>query len=399
VSEHESTITSARRLRVALPIALIAVALVGSWVMVETRPPVEKEIRERRAPRVRVVPVEPRTIQLNVSTHGTVRPRMETDLIPQVSGPVVTVSPQLASGGFFHEGDVLLEVDDRDYQAALERARAALVRARSEHERATKDLERRSGLSDRGVASASQMDDARNAEQVTAAARREARSAVETAERDLERTRVRAPFDGRVREENVGVGQFVTRGSPIAKLYATDYVEVRLPIPDRQLAFIALPLAGIAPDAEKPVVHLHARFAGGEHVWTGTVERTEGEIDPQSRMVHVVARVESPYEPQDSPGRPPLAVGLFVRAEIEGREVTGAVVLPRAAIHGSDRVWVVDPEGRLRERTVQVLRSLQDEVVVAGGLRSGEQVVVSPLETAVEGMTVELSSAPAEVRS
>jgi len=390
---------SRRRLRVVLPFAVIALALIGRWILVETRPPVEKETRERKAPRVRVLPVETRTVQLNVSTHGTVRPRMESDLIPQVSGPVVTVSPQLVSGGFFAQGDVLLEVDDRDYQAALERARAALVRARSEHDRAAKDLERRSGLSDRGVASASQMDDARNAEQVMAAALREARSAVETAERDLERTRVRAPFDGRVREKSVGVGQFVTRGSPVAKLYATDYVEVRLPIPDRQLAFIEVPLAGAAVDAARPIVRLHAKFAGGEHVWSGTVVRTEGEIDPESRMVHVVARVEAPYAPGEAAGRPPLAVGLFVRAEIEGREVHGVVVLPRAAVHGNDRVWVVDAEGRLRERTVDVLRSIQDEVVVAGGLRAGERVVVSPLETAVEGMAVEAQSAPAEVRS
>jgi multidrug efflux pump subunit AcrA (membrane-fusion protein) len=146
-------------------------------------------------------------------------------------------------------------------------------------------------------------------------------------------------------------------------------------------------------------VRLHAKFAGGEHVWSGTVVRTEGEIDPESRMVHVVARVEAPYAREEAAGRPPLAVGLFVRAEIEGREVHGVVVLPRAAVHQNDRVWVVDAEGRLRERTVDVLRSIQDEVVVAGGLRSGERVVVSPLETAVEGMAVEPQSAPDEVSS
>lgn len=390
---------SRRRLRVVLPFALIFAALLGRWILVETRPPVEKVDNVRATPRVRVVPVEPETVQLNVSTHGTVRPRMESELIPQVSGPVVTVSPQLVSGGFFREGDVLIEVDPRDYQAALERARAALVRARSEHDRAAKALERRSGLSKRGVASDSQMDDARNAEQITAAAQREAQAALELAERDLERTRMKAPFDGRVREESVGVGQFVTRGTPIAKLYATDYVEVRLPIPDRQLAFLDLPLAG-QEDGVPPVVRLYANFAGGEHVWEGVIERTEGEIDPQSRMVHVVARVEAPYESDEQdPGRPPLAVGLFVRAEIEGRAFDDAVVLPRSALHGEDRVWIVDREGRLRERTVHVLRTARDEVVVAGGLHSGEQVVVSPVDAAVEGMTVEPLRASDEVRS
>ena len=163
---------SRSRLRIVLPLAVIAVALVGRWILVETRPPVEKVEIVRATPRVRVLPVVPRTVKLTVSTHGTVRPRMESDLIPQVSGPVVSVSPKLVSGGFFQEGDVLLEVDPRDYEAARERARAALVRARSEHDRAAKNLERRGSLAERGVASDSQMDDARNAEQVTALAKR-----------------------------------------------------------------------------------------------------------------------------------------------------------------------------------------------------------------------------------
>lgn len=391
---------SAKRLRIWLPIAVIFLALVGNRVLVATRPAVEKESRAQVVPRVDVLRVEPRTVKLDVSTHGTVRPRMESDLVPQVSGPVVKVSAQLVSGGFFREGDVLLEVDARDYEAALERARAALVRARSEHDRASKELERRTGLSKRGVASTAKLDDARNADQVTAAALREARSTLETAQRNLDRTQVRAAFDGRVREESVGVGQFVTRGSPVARLYATDYVEVRLPIPDRQLAFIELPLAGAFEEQAKPVVRLHAKFAGADHVWTGTIERTEGEIDPQSRMVHVVARVEAPYERGEGPkGRPPLAVGLFVRAEIEGREVAGVVVVPRSAVHGNDRVWVVDAEGRLRERAIEVLRAVGDEVVVAGGLAPGERVVISSLETAAEGMVVEISSAPDGVRS
>ena len=148
---------SPRRLRVVLPVAAIALALVGRWILVETRAPVEKQLRERTLPRVRVLSVEPRTVKLNVSTHGTVRPRMESDLVPQVSGPIVSVSPQLVSGGFFREGDMLLEVDPRDYEAALERAQASQVRARSEHDRAAKVLERRIGLSERGVVSDAQL--------------------------------------------------------------------------------------------------------------------------------------------------------------------------------------------------------------------------------------------------
>jgi RND family efflux transporter MFP subunit len=390
-----------RRLRTILPIAVLIAGALVTWLLLATRPRVAGTERERRVTRGRGVDVAPRTVKLSVSTHGTVAPRTESDLIPEVSGPVVRVSPSLVSGGFFEAGDVLLEIDPRDYEVALERARAALVRAGSEHRRARKDLERRRGLADRGVASDAQMDDAENAERVAVADLREARSALEQAERDLERTRVRAPFKGRVREENVGVGQFVNRGAPVAKLYATDYVEVRLPIPDGQLAYLDLPLARDAAgsDASGPPVRLHASFAGGDHTWMGTIERTEGEIDPRTRMVHVVARVEAPYERAEGDARPPLAVGLFVRAEIEGREVPGVVVLPRSALHGGERVWIVDDDGRLRERSVEVLRATREEVVVTGGLQTGEKVVLSPLEAAVEGMAVEADRASEETRS
>ena len=347
-----------------------------------------------------VIAVAPETLRLAVETHGTVRPRTESELVPEVSGPVVRVAPSFVSGGFFEEGDLLLEIDPRDYEAALERARAALVRAESEFARAEKERGRQQKLARRGAASDAQLDDAVNAERVARAVLREARAGLEKAERDLERTRIRAPYRGRVREESVGVGQFVDRGRPIATLYAIDYVEVRLPIPDRQLAYLDLPLAhesgGDAPAG--PVVRLHAEFAGAEHTWTGRIERTEGEIDPDSRMVHAVARVENPYAADES-GRPPLAVGLFVRAEIEGREFGEVFVLPRGALHGGDRVWLADPEDRLRERRVEVLRRDRRRVVVSSGLHGGERVVVSPLEAPVDGSRVDPTRAPAEAPS
>jgi multidrug efflux pump subunit AcrA (membrane-fusion protein) len=225
-----------------------------------------------------------------------------------------------------------------------------------------------------------------------------------------------------VREERVGVGQFVNRGSAVARLYAIDYVEVRLPVPDRQLAYLDLPLLrpGSDPSSGRngrggiekgPAVTLSANFAGADYSWKGHVERTEGEIDARSRMVHVVARVEAPYERAADGGRPPLAVGLFVRAEIEGREVPGAVVLPRSAVFEvaaedregrgapESRVWVVDADDRLRARAVEVLHTDRDHVVIGSGLAAGQRVVVSPLETAVEDMAVRPVVSDPEVSS
>jgi RND family efflux transporter MFP subunit len=340
------------------------------------------------APLVRVLSVEPETVHLRVATHGTIAPRTESDLVSQVSGPVVWVSPSLVSGGFFEKGDTLLRVDARDYAVTLERARATLARRLSERELAAKELGRQRELEGRAAASEARLDAAENAERVSVAALREARALLDQADRDLVRTMIQAPFTGRVREKHADVGQFVNRGSRVARIYAIDYAEVRLPVPDDELAFVDLPLVyrGDVLDGEGPTVELSTQFAGQRHTWIGRVVRTEGEIDPRSRMVNAVARIENPYARSGS--RPPLAVGLFVEAEILGRVVEDVVVLPRIALHEGDRVHVVDETDALRLREVDVLRRETERVLIRAGLDSGERVSVSPLAVAMEGMRV-----------
>ncbi len=220
----------------------------------------------------------------------------------------------------------------------------------------------------------------------------------------MDRTVLRAPYDGRVRSEKVDVGQFVKRGSAIGTIYAVDYAEVRLPIQDEELAFLDLPLTESSRTAPPvaPAVTLSARFAGARHQWQGEVVRTEGELDAATRMVHVVARVAPPYDAEGD--RPPLSVGLFVDAEIHGITVADLVRLPRSALRKDDQVLVADSESRLRFRGVSVLRRAQDEVLISAGLRAGERVCVSLLQTTTDGMRVriadtsELVSTTVEVR-
>jgi len=146
-----------------------------------------------------------------------------------------------------------------------------------------------------------------------------------------------------------------------------------------------------------PEVQLRAEFAGEPRTWIGRIVRTEGEIDAKSRMVHLVARVEDPYGQNGTTGSAPLAVGLFVDAEIQGRRVENVFVLPRTALRtdaGSDLVYVVDAGDRLRFKTVDVLRAKREDVVIGGGLRPGDRVCVSPLAAAVDGMAVRIVSDP-----
>lgn len=375
-----------------LPLVALGVGILGVVLLVVTTPELVEKPPEVITPVVTVIEAVPRSYELRVRTNGTVSARTESDLVPQVSGLVVWRSPQLVSGGFFEEGDVLLEIEKVDYEVGLERARATLARAESEQARARKELDRLRDLATRGVASASQLDDAERAAAVAVAGVREARAAVAQAERDLERTTLRAPYTGRARRASVDVGQVVNRGVAVATLYATDRAEVRLPIADQELAFLDLAAARAGAEAGDnhagPVVVLRARFAGIEREWDARVVRTEGEIDPRSRMVNVVAEIDDPYG-DAADGRSPLAVGLFVEAEIGGRTVDGVVVAPRAAMRDHHHIVVVDGEDRLRLRRAEVVRRERLEVVLAADtFTAGDRIVTTPLETVVDGMRV-----------
>jgi len=371
--------------RLWLPLAVLGFALAGAALLLATGEPVASRPTERILRAVRVVPVQVRDVELGVTSQGTVAPRTESDLIPEVSGRVVWTSPALVSGGYFESGEALLRIDRADYLANVEQARAALERARGEQAHAQEGLERQQGLAERGVASDAALDEARRAQRVTGAGQREARIVLEQAQRDLERTEITAPFRGRVRDERVDVGQFLNRGASFATVYATDAVEVRLPIADAQLAYLDLPIWGRAasPEEDMPEVTLEARFAGRDHAWRGRIVRTEGEIDSRSRFVHVVARVrnEGLYE------QTPLPVGLFVQARIAGRRESHVAVVPRSAVYDG-QVLVVDDEDRLRFRQVDVLRIEGDEAFTSGGLQDGERVCVSVVPAPVDGMRV-----------
>ena len=395
-----------------LVIVAAAVLLVGGLQMCSSKP--DADPQRAPAPLVRLEVAEPHDHQFFVRAHGSVSPRRESDLVPQVAGEVIWVSRALAAGGFFQAGDPLLRIDPADHEVELEAARATVARAESEYERAKTELARQQQLVDRSVASQTLIDDAENDYRVKGSALIEARARRKRAKRDLERTEIRAPYPGRVRSEQVDVGQFVQRGNPVASIYSVDFAEIRLPLPDRELAYLEVPLvarnsAGAAAAAATSVGHgqdgevddppgtpvrLSAHFAGGQYTWEGTIVRTEGELDARSRMVHVVARVADPY---GGDAAAPLAVGLFVEAEIAGRTVKDAFLLPREALRHGDRVYVIDDEDLLRIRDVEVLRTEREQVVIGKGLRSGDRVCVSPLAAAVEGMRVRVSGDEAAV--
>lgn len=381
--------------KTVLPILVIFFALVGATGLLRVRPSVATRGEVRPLPLVEVIEIQPQTVELHIEAQGTVTPRTESDLVAEVAGRITWVSPNLAAGGFFERGEVLARIDSTDYELAVERARAAVTRAESELALAETHLERRQSLAERGVVSAAALDEAINTERVAGAAFRDARAALGQAHRDLERSSVVAPFAGRVREKRVDVGQFVGRGVGVARIYAVDYAEVRLPISDAEAAFVDLPIGyrGETGDGPGPEVLLRARFAGREYTWKGHIVRTEGEIDPRTRMIQTVARIHDPYGRGAHLERPPLAVGMFVSAEIRGRRLENVVVLPRSALRGRDQVVVVDAERRLRLRSVRVLRKERERLMIDAGLAPGDRVCVTPMNTVDEGSPVKVVEA------
>lgn len=380
-----------RMLKIVLPIVVVAVGAAGAAIMIMSRPVVQRRPPEVLPPLVRTFPVATEDLHLSVHAQGTVAPRVESALVSEVSGRVLSLSPSLVAGGFFEAGEVLLTIDARDYELAVIQARGNLAQAElrlaQEQEEAEVARSEWKNLG-RGEPSALALREPQLAE--ARAALEAARAHLEQAERNLKKTRVTAPYRGRVREKQVDVGQFVGAGAPLARIYAVDAAEVRLPLPDADLAYLDLPRGdrGASSEASGPPVVLRAIFAGERHEWHGHIVRTEGEIDPRSRMVHVVARVQDPYGRGAGPDHPPLKVGLFVEAEITGKKVENVIVLPRAALREDGRVLVVDDEDRLRFREIEVLQTERDRVIVTAGLEPDERICLSPLATVVDGMKV-----------
>lgn len=384
---------TSHRFKLLLPILIVAFAIAIAIVLVLTRPVAAREAIETPAPLVRAVPVSLAPATLQVRAQGTLAPERQTELFAQVSGRITEVSPSFALGAKLDPGALIVRIDPRDYQLAVEQARAGLAQAtvRLERERAEADLARRE-WEELGEGEASpltlRVPQLAEAEAAVAAAA----AAVAKAELDLDRTAIRAPFAGRVALKLVELGQLVGPATPIGRIFSTSSAEIELAISPEEARH--LDLAALERGETIPV-ELSTASGGDQQTWTGTVVRSTGRVDERTRLLGLIARVEAPYAVRSDGGQP-LQMGQFVDAVVLGRTVPDVASLPRAALRGRDAVLVVDPERRLRFRTVEVLQLGRDEVLISAGLEEGELVLISTLETPVEGTRVTLADANGE---
>ncbi len=391
-----------RHRKALLPVAVILIGILSAYILYWARPEVTVTPPKIPPPLVRAITVETRDVQLRVQAQGIVAPRTKTSLVSQVAGQIISVSPAFANGGFFKAGDVLLTIDPRDYELAVDRARAVVAQAEvrlaredEEAELAREEWKRLGNGEATDLALRKpQLADARAGLQAALASQEQARLS-------LERTRIRAPYEGRVLSKTVDLGQYVSPGAPVASIYAVDYAEVRLPVPHEQLAYLDLAynFRDELEPASRPKALIRAVFAGRPHTWHGEIVRMEGEIDARTRMVNLVARIRAPYDRGDDPERSPLFIGLFVKAEILGRDVREIVVLPRSALRDRGQVLVIDGEDRLHFRRVDLLRLEAETALIRSGLNRGDRVCISPLDAVVEGMRVRVLTGNDDVGS
>ena len=332
---------------------------------------------------------------------GTVRPSAEIDIIPQVGGKIVWVDPGFQSGGRVAAGQTIFRIEEVDYQyrvqeaeANLAASRVALLKEQEQASIARTQYELYSGRRESATANTLVLREPQLTAARAAFDRDEARLA--DANLALSRTKVTAPFDGFVQEESVDVGQIVAAGQPVARIFATDAVEVIVPLSDSDAALIPGLWSLAAGDGNRAVaVRVVARYGDGTYAWDGYVDRGEASLDKQTRTIDAIVRVPDPIHagsPLDGTvplaGSPPLLVGKFVEVQIEGLELEGYYQVPRAALQSGNEVWGVNDGGVVSIVPVQVLQRTNDEVYVTGALASGQAVITGGIQFATEGMRV-----------
>ena len=350
-----------------LTAAVLGSALLVSTALIAFKPAPKPRAIETALPLVEVVVAQPATQRMLVHAQGTLAPRDEIELVAEVSGRVVWISPSFDGAGEFARNETLVRIARDDYAIGEQRAEAAVARAESQLTLARAARERSAALFEAGATSPATHEQALGGLQVAEANLGDAQAALEQARLALARTEVRAPFAGRVRERKVALGQYLAPNVPVARIYRGGSAELKLSLSAEDANFVELPASAKAPG---PHVMLRGELGGAPHELAARIVSSAGALDPRTRLLTLVARLEGDASREADA----LSLGAFFEAEIAGREVAGVVRLPRAALSGDGRVFVVDAKGALEAREVELLRADERFAWITRGLAAGERV-------------------------
>ena len=375
--------------RIIMPIVVVALAALVFSYLLRTRPEPPKRAPESRAIHVETRVLEREDFPVILRTSGRVQARTRGPLVSQVGGRIIEVADSFRGGGFFEEGDILVKIEEFDFLSAITIAKGAIADAEAALE-AEEAVGEQAAEDWRRLRPGEQASDlVLRIPQLAQAKSRlaSAEAQLANAERDLKRATIRAPYAGRIREKMADIGQFVAPGTILAQIYAVDFAEVELPLKDSQLAFVDVPEGYRGEDSPSvadetlPPVTLKATVAGEQVQWHGKIVRTQGAIDERNHQLHVLAQVKDPYGKRDD-GAPPLKVGQFVEAEIEGEVLEGVFILPSSSVRTSERgyiITVIDEGDRLQQKEVRPLWRNRDFFVTRDGIEDGARLCLTAI--------------------
>lgn len=379
-------------LRILIPVLILTAGFfVAKKLSTAIEPPAPQHAPPQKL-RTEVIELQRTDYPVLLNTQGVVRAHYETPLTPAVSGRIIAIHPSFEDGAFFSEGAVLAELDPADFQAAVEaaesrvaRSEAALAQEEARAKQARLNWEEL-GYDEEPSPLVLRVPQLKEAHATVDAARAE----LDQARLNLERTKVKAPFDGRVRVRTVGLGQAVGNSTPLGEIYATDYAEVRLPLTPEQLAFIDLPSRPNDPEVGVTLTSTHSVTPDGTTPqWPARIVRSEGALDESSRELFAIARIDDPFGLES--GKPPLRIGQPVRASVEGRNLQDVFVVPRLALRGVNRIYLVDRENPAIIRTeIEPIWTTREVLIVKDGLENGQWLSTTRLPYAPDGAPVEV---------
>jgi RND family efflux transporter MFP subunit len=383
-------------IRLLIPVVILAIGALAAWRM---GIPVEAPKPQPAPPQLlktEILELQRTDFAVLLDSQGSIRAHYTTTITPQVAGTIIKVHESFEDGAFFQKDAVLAELDPADFQVAVSSAESRLARAEAiliqEEARAKQarlnwqDL----GYDEEPSDLVLRIPQLKEAKATVDAAKAD----LEQAMRNLERTKIRAPFAGRVQQRAVGLGQAVGGATPLGEVFATDFAEIRLPLSPRQLEFITLPSQ--PGDPEVPVTLTDALGTSQSTRWEARIVRTEGAIDESSRELFAIARIDDPFGLVS--GKPPLRIGQPVRASIRGQVLKEVFVLPRHALRGVNRVYLVDRgEPAIQRTEIEPVWSTADVLVVRDGLESGQWLSTTRLPYAPDGAPVEIVETPSAV--
>lgn len=376
--------------RAILPFTILVVGSLSIAAIVASKPkpmPNEDLLAEPPKTKINVQAAKRETVVLSAKSQGTVTAKREIDIVSQVSGVIMKVERQFVNGDFFNEGEVLIEIDDRDYRSTLLSAKSRLAQAkRLFAEEKGRSRQAKKEWSDLGNKEANDLFLRKPQLAEALSAVESAQADVEIAKLNIERTKIRVPFSGRIKETYVNLGQFVSRGTALAKVFDSAVAEIRLPLSDRQLVLLDLPLAGQKIERQ-PNTTLTAFIAGEKQQWQGVITRTEASVDVNSRMYYAIAEVAMPYD--TTKHKAPLLPGLFVSAEIEGKHLDDVIVLPREAIIKRNNIYSLDENNSIEMLSVQVLRKQPDTVWIKSDITEDTAILIEKHALVTPGTVIE----------